>query len=409
MLAHIDVQYGPATVTAQVAIFTSSCAVLAADSAVTIANGTGDAARVYNGVEKIHPLSRTAPIAALVFGAADIAGVPWGTLLHACCSENDFSDLDLIDATARVELFVQDRLAGHLDDSGAKLREQRARTLLRALGEEAAVRMHEQLEDDASDDDRAKAWLENMVQAVAREHEAWREMPEVNSVAIAEESEEEIHAPHADWAKGLAAELFADLPVPIGDDLIDDTAELVLLWFTRRVPPGVETSWAGGLVVAGFGAKSFWPSHMVLEFDGIGLNGVRMWMSGHSETSGPNDASVHAFAQKSGVSTLMEGVHPTLRNMLGSAMEDAGIGNADELLQRVQRQWFDERTTGILFTLDLMPVPALCEIAESLVALTALEHRLTGSLETVGGTISVAVLAPGDPLRWAKRPILMSN
>ena len=52
---------------------------------------------------------------------------------------------------------------------------------------------------------------------------------------------------------------------------------------------------------------------------------------------------------------------------------------------------------------NALPKDELAAMAEALVNLTAFKRRLTGTLETVGGPIDVAVISKGDGLVWVKR------
>jgi hypothetical protein len=65
-------------VTAEVVILNKSAAVLAADSAVTIQ--TSQARKTYNSASKIAMVSREPPIGAVVYGKADLLGVPWESI-----------------------------------------------------------------------------------------------------------------------------------------------------------------------------------------------------------------------------------------------------------------------------------------------------------------------------------------
>lgn len=389
--------------TAQLVLLTPSCAVLAADSAVTVSGGGSP--RVYNGVEKITPLSRTAPIAALVYGAASIGGVPWNTLLHGCCAGLDLSGGSIVEAGVALAAFVQKRLSPHIEERGAALREQRVRAIVGALLQEAHMRLS--TADGLSDEKREARVVELVVELIAHEHESWSRQDLI--AGLDDESEASTHEAHRAWAEGSAAEIFDGTAVEPA--VLASTTELILLMFTRRLPPEAQTSWSGGVVVLGFGSDDFWPAYSEIQFDGVGLDGVRLWPGDSGQVDGPGDVEIRSFAQDAGVKTVMNGLHPDMMSMLGSAMVDKGMPEAtvSTVFADVSREWFDKRTSEVLDTLELMPQPALCEIAESLVAITALEHRLTGSLETVGGTISVAVLAHGEPLRWAKRPSLMTS
>ena len=64
--------------TCKVAVMNKLGIALAADSAVTVGNGE----KIYHHVDKIFPLSFKPPIAALIYGSADMMGVPWEIIVQ---------------------------------------------------------------------------------------------------------------------------------------------------------------------------------------------------------------------------------------------------------------------------------------------------------------------------------------
>ncbi len=63
--------------TTEVAILNREAIALAADSAVTVNNGT----KIYNSANKLFALSKNHPIGIMVYGNAQLTGVPWETLI----------------------------------------------------------------------------------------------------------------------------------------------------------------------------------------------------------------------------------------------------------------------------------------------------------------------------------------
>ena len=54
-------------------------------------------------------------------------------------------------------------------------------------------------------------------------------------------------------------------------------------------------------------------------------------------------------------------------------------------------------------TIGHLGVTDMANVAESLVALTSLVHRMSPKEESVGGPVDVAVISKGDGLIWIKR------
>src|SRR3954451_4736834 len=64
--------------TAEIAILNSEAVALAADSAVSMTTERGP--KVYQSANKIFGLSRSAPVALMVYDSAKFLGVPWETI-----------------------------------------------------------------------------------------------------------------------------------------------------------------------------------------------------------------------------------------------------------------------------------------------------------------------------------------
>ena len=65
--------------TAEIAIMNKEAIALAADSAVTINTGSGR--KIYNTVNKLFALTKYAPVGIMVYGRADLMGIPWESII----------------------------------------------------------------------------------------------------------------------------------------------------------------------------------------------------------------------------------------------------------------------------------------------------------------------------------------
>lgn len=65
--------------TAEIAVMNKTAVALAADSAVTVGNASGP--KIYNTVNKLFALSRYEPVGLMIYGNAQLNGVPWETII----------------------------------------------------------------------------------------------------------------------------------------------------------------------------------------------------------------------------------------------------------------------------------------------------------------------------------------
>lgn len=149
--------------------------------------------------------------------------------------------------------------------------------------------------------------------------------------------------------------------------------------------------------------------------------------------TGGFDCSITAFAQEDMVAAFMNGINPSVTNLIDAYLDqiftrlpelltDDDLRNSKEaahlvreklrnnakLLQKdfqgaLQQHITENHVSPVLNMVTALPKDELAAMAESLVSLTAFKRRMTESLETVGGPIDVAVISKGDGLVWVKR------
>jgi len=83
--------------TCEVAVMNKRGIALAADSAVTV----GDGQKIYHTAEKLFSLSPSVPVAIMTFGAADMMGVPWETIIKIYADELGSRRFDRLDQYAK--------------------------------------------------------------------------------------------------------------------------------------------------------------------------------------------------------------------------------------------------------------------------------------------------------------------
>ena len=104
--------------TAEIAILNKQAVALAADSAVTLSDGTSRAPKIYNTVNKLFALSKHEPVGVMIYGSAELGGLPVETVVKvfrdqlgrdALGSLQEYADsfLEFLGTSAR--LFPQDR------------------------------------------------------------------------------------------------------------------------------------------------------------------------------------------------------------------------------------------------------------------------------------------------------------
>jgi ATP-dependent protease HslVU (ClpYQ) peptidase subunit len=88
--------------TAEVAIMNKSAIAVAADSAITVGKN-----KVHRNANKIFQLCDSAPIGAMIYGSAELAGMPWETLIKLFRSEHGRASYSTVsECFTRLKVFL---------------------------------------------------------------------------------------------------------------------------------------------------------------------------------------------------------------------------------------------------------------------------------------------------------------
>lgn len=187
-----------------------------------------------------------------------------------------------------------------------------------------------------------------------------------------------------------------------------------------------------GLVFVGYGEEEIYPClyNVVVS---IGFEHKLQYRYGEivEITNENTTASIVPFAQVEATQTIIRGINPSFydiisnvfSNVLGSFRKSVSdlvrtqnvSSLADQIdgldissLTRVftdstQSEFFNHYSLPLVNTIGLLGVSDMANVAESLVALTSLVHRMSPKEESVGGPVDVAVISKGEGMVWIKR------
>lgn len=403
--------------TAEVVIMNGNGVALAADSAVTIGSH-----KIYNSAVKSFALTKSAPVAAMIYGGALLLSVPWETVIkgyRAQLGDRKFKTTkeyaaDLIKYIQTCRYFSDQSQQKWLTHRTASCFHSISKTWVK-LAEAEIKKTGKGLTPAA-----AKKLLKENLKAQRKYLDGLDPLsvPPGKLTKI-----RKLVSGAADVAgdsvfPGLYPELRAELRA-IAWSLFDR------VWFPRG---------HSGLVIAGFGEDEIFPSVVTMEIEGI-VSGFLRYRIDEVRTTKIDDdseASIIPFAQEDMVRTFMEGLNPGFRRFvdgyLGEVFKDMpkalcdamGVSAAkrsavssklksacDAILADFHKHSEEHRTREhvdpVLQMVAVLPKDELAAMAEALVNLTAFKRRVTGSLETVGGPVDVCVITKGDGLVWVKR------
>lgn len=394
---------------------------LAADSAVTIHASSG--AKVYNTVNKLFSLSVGAPVGVMVWGGAELCGVPWETLIKEYrrhLGGKRFPALEDYGTDLTAFLTGNRFLTASLQE--ADVHRFALSYYVGRLVDQVMQAMHQHFEQHGS---ATRQKVVQIITSVLDDEQGLLEKapfaPGFSNTDVAKFTKT-----YRDPVSSALRRAFENLP--LGRTNTAKARRIFALFCCKQR----QSPQRSGLVIAGFGEEDVFPKVVSHEVDGYFLDRVKM-VSGDVQSVEPdNRAVVMPFAQREMVSLFMEGVDPDYRAAIQEALSQFSGGlpeavadavgatgaHRTKLVRNLRAQSkglladFDRRMDEYSMGAHVMPsieaVAALPKdelgaMAESLVNLTSFKRRVTLDAETVGGAIDVAVISKGDGLIWLKR------
>ncbi|MGH1564558.1 hypothetical protein [Mumia sp. DW29H23] len=415
--------------TTEVAILNKSAVALAADSAVTIATRTGDSHRVtkiYAEANKLFELVKGQPVGVMIYNSADIAGIPWETLIKVYRHRNPAAEFPTLEEYAdHFIAFVGAALAPLMTEE-----DERAELI------DSFVPLADRLYDTFKPQIVA-------VQGRVQRREKFGE--------LLDELETVLDGPSttvAKWAEGLnEGELWSRWGSDLTECIASKTGEftltkpvrqrfarLVLRAFLRW--PTAQGTWSG-LVISGFGADDMFPTVCHAEIGGFLEGRLVKVASTVDSVTNATPALIRPYAQTSEALMFLQGIDPEVsgavsnfwarwsRDLENDAIEiikkesQVSAPHLEAIRQRLSThfktswQSFGNFMNEEFHLRRLEPIEGsaaflskreIADLAENLVDLTSLRNRVSlDRQETVGGATDVAVISKGDGFVWVKR------
>lgn len=407
--------------TAEIVVMNKVAVALAADSAVTVRTQTGD--KIYNTANKLYMLSRSRPVGIMVYGSAELMGVPWETIIK--CYRRKLADARSTTLARYAAQFIK-----FLDYGNPlfpqRMQEQHLRAVVLAIFKAIKSGIVDRVKAAQARGPVCGAEIGKIVEAVVSEHRkvlsGCKDLPHLPPRYSAQ-----VVKRHRKLIDDASRQVFEKLPMTGGTrrHLVD-----LVACFIRK---DKFTDPHSGVVVAGFGESENFPSVRHYWLEGVAGGRLKYKEQKEMRVDVGNDAAVQAFAQSEMVTTFMEGINPFYSKALNhylaelikgfsSCMIDKCIGlkgkerelmarrfgQASEQLVREFKKGIDvhkhqKHVAPIIRTVAVLPKDELAAMAESLVNLTSFKRRVTLDSETVGGPIDVAVISKGDGFVWIKR------
>jgi len=378
--------------TCEVAVMNKRGVALAADSAVTMGNGR----KIYNTAEKLFRLSPDLPVAIMTYGAADIMGVPWETVITIYARKLGDRRFDTLEAYAKDFLgFIEgastlfpggqdaERIGYLVEDTWRKF-------YLQNLADEV---------ESAGEDSKPEALLADMID---KDHAFWERYDDVEYGGMA--FGEALVSAHEEVLARIRADVFEGLEMPA--ELEARLRRTAVFLFGKQGPFPDES----GVVVAGLGECEPFPLLFEYRVGPILSGHLRAVRKGEARVEDSTNAIIVPLAQRQIIDLIMDGVHPELAGRIAEAVDEREPSSSDapdddrpKMSEFIRNESERMHVKPFMQAVSALPRQDLAKLAETLVDLTAFMLRMSAdSQETVGGPVDVAILSKADGFTWVK-------
>jgi len=407
--------------TAEIAIFNKTAVALAADSAVTI----GPASKIYNSANKLFTLSKYQPVGIMVYGNAQIMGVPWETVIKSYRSKlGDKHFPQLKDYAADFFSFIGKAQNLFPPQEQKKHFKFKLNSVFRGIVDKIGKKVEARIKEVGSIADADVAQITELeIKNTLLEWKALRDFQN-----MPKNYDEEIISVYADLISEVIVTVFEKLPV--SESMKTELVNLCKYTISKDsfLDP------YSGIVIAGFGHEEFFPSCITHFVDAVINNKLRFAhvVGSSGAISFESGSRIITFAQGDVVQAFIRGADPNFFSVIRAYMKQIFQELPEIIVQRLQDnsqkeqivteiashrdsilKSFDQQMLDysqqhyidpVINAVDALSKDDLAAMAESLVNLTSFKRKVTmGEKETVGGPIDVAVISKGDGFIWIKR------
>jgi len=403
--------------TAEIAVMNKTAVALAADSAVT------SGGKIYNTANKLFALSKFHPIGIMIYGSAELMGVPWETLIkvyRAKLKTHQFSNMQE----------YMDDFINFIENRSDIFTEQVQSHYFELIVNNYFIIIKDDIKKKVEkiDGPITLACANKIVKNTISSHYSfWQSIDILPKMTQTFESE--IIKRYDKIIEKVRNRVFQKEKIDL--DSLKKLKKICGFLFTRKNFRNNIT----GIVIAGFGKNEVFPSVIDYQVEVIINNKLKCGLTQKMKVNLETSAGIVPFAQcRDETAVFMEGIQPDYRKCIDQyltnflncypeyilnglprgAISDkkAFISKLNAIGEKLKTE-FDQKTVAfarkkytqpIMTAVSVLPKDELASLAESIVELTSLKRKVTMTeSETVGGPIDVAVISKGDGFIWIKR------
>jgi len=373
--------------TAILGILNKNAVALAADSATTLTSARGE--KIYNNANKLFNLSLYHPIGLMICNSAELAGIPWETIIKVYRKQLDAKRFDTLPEYAENFIgYLQQVFASQLDA------EDQARAMLTLSTDLTGYVLQQVTDSWQSNSPPAGANLNVVANAEMRGQFLPSLLDKFHSTpAIASTTHYTLANFDSEYGTIIRKYLTTWVQQNHGSDIIleDETIaaiiELTHAYGQNEAQFDASGSWSG-LVTAGFGEKDIFPQLLSFRVGPVFGGIIRAVPERQVKISSTQPSAIEPFAQSDVIKTFWEGIDP----FMASAAVESMAGVVDDTVKFIievlpeadqpkVKQWLSDSRPEILkeLTSRLQKVAQTKNRQPMLDAVSTLSKRVTMS------------------------------
>ncbi len=396
--------------TAEIGIFNKTCAVLAADSAITVQHRSGR--KVLNTANKIFTISKYHPVGIMIHNSAQFAGIPWEVIIKEYRNQLGRRSFPTVsDYMGNFLQFLSDKVGWVKNE----------------YQEYATIFFSKYILDAISSDLRNEGL---QILGIYYEQRIDLVLSQRQSLSICDEFQdytfESFKTSYLSNIKDVAVSYWGEQSILTEEQVL----KLALLTYDLIVKSEFYEAFSG-LFFAGYGDDQIFPSYQECLIGWVFEGRIRKLVHDPVEIDSiHNTSSIVPLAQTEVATTFLKGIDPALEvclhNALNASMSKIKLWIESQFnatnspdTSKTVKDFIDSIKSSIISAIEedktirhVNPVidsvshlskEDLIELAESIIGLTSLKQRVSLKEESVGGPVDIAVITKGDGFVWIKR------
>ena len=413
--------------TAEVVIMNKEAIALAADSAVTFQEETGQ--KIFTSASKIFTLSKYQPVGIMIYGNANFMGVPWETIIKVYRNDLGRYTFNTVDEYAQNFLsFLIEKKNLFSDEAQEWYVENSIRSYFQLIAKEITKEAKNIFEETGEIPHASVKKITSQI--IKNDFDKWKSTK--SHSALPEGFTNRLRQKHRNFISKTKKDVFKNVPLTQHSSRqLTEIAVNQLIKFRTDIFH-LNTS---GIVFAGFGTEDIFPVLESFSVEGKIDNFLKYKKDEErcSKISFQKSAAIIPFAQSEMVHTFMQGVDPIYQSEIDGDIAEICVSYPQVLLDEIDCLENGEKETlknslkkivpkkfkeyteklsnyrtsnyinPVMKVVRGLPKDEIAAMAESLINLTSFKRKVSMEEETVGGPIDVAVISKGDGFIWIKR------